>query len=244
MNSSTERPSTAGITLVDPTRARPAQLDRPLRAGDLGAGYADPHLEQVIARGTQAAREQARAEGYAQGWAQGRRAAAEQATQEQTRRDADHEALRAAYGTRARVALDSLIAATRAARSSVAPAWLEIGDAVVDTAMALARAALARELITVDSPVLEAIRTALRTMADADPVVHLHPEDHAALVDLLAGTTAAGPDSEADTGLPQGLQLVADPSVPRGGALAGRGAAQLLVHLPTALAKAEAVLRR
>src|SRR5215468_11881002 len=64
---------------------RPARLDRPLSGRLLEPGYADAHLESMLAEAAERAREEAQAQGYAAGWAHGHQAAAaaQQAAREQ-----------------------------------------------------------------------------------------------------------------------------------------------------------------
>jgi flagellar biosynthesis/type III secretory pathway protein FliH len=116
-----------------------------------------------------------------------------------------------------------------AEQQATLPAWHEVADALADGALAIAAAALDRELRTVDAPVVEALKVALRALAGQEVVaIRLHPDD-AAMLD---------PDV-----LPDGVRLVPDADVARGGVLAQTPAQRLLMHLPAALAAAEEVLR-
>lgn len=208
---------------------RPARLDRPIGRGLLAPGYADPALETMVAAAAGKAQEAARAHGYAAGWAQGRQAAAAQAATEQQARAARLEQERRDVAGRGQALLSGLADAVRREQHATLPDWHDVADALADGAMALAAAALGRELATVDEPLLEAVRTAVRTLADPDSVViHLHPAD--------AGTLAL-----AD--LPAGVRLVPDPQVPQGAVHAQTPVQRLLVNLPAALAAAEEVLR-
>src|SRR5215470_3377405 len=73
-------PADSGTAVI-----RPARLDRPLSGRLLEPGYADAHLEAMLAEAAERAREAAQAQGYAAGWAHGHRAAADaqQAAREQ-----------------------------------------------------------------------------------------------------------------------------------------------------------------
>jgi flagellar biosynthesis/type III secretory pathway protein FliH len=112
-------------------------------------------------------------------------------------------------------------------RASV-PQWQEVADALADGALQIARAAVARELRSIDDPVAEAVRSALQAISEpGQAVVHLHPED----------ATFAGRQP------PEGIRVVADASVPPGSVLVLTPAQRLLIDLPTALSAAERVLR-
>jgi len=219
-----DRPGVAG----DDQMVRPARLDRQLRRGSIDPGYADAHLEEVVAKAAEAARETARAEGYATGWAEGRQAAAEQARQLQA--DLQREAAeRMAQDTqRVRRLVAELGEAVLTARRSAIPEWEEVADAIADGALRVARAAMARELRSIDEPVADAVRRGLERIADpGDAIVHLHPDD-AALV---------------HESLPEGLRVVPDPTVPAGGVVVLTPSQRLRLDLPGALAAAERVLR-
>ena len=208
---------------------RPARLDRPLTSGRFGTGYADAQLQELLAQAVEQAREAALAEGYAAGWALGSKAAAEKAAAAETRRRERAEAERQSIARNAKPLLAALAEATRRQQQAGLPAWYEVADALADGALGLAAAALDRELRSVPAPVAEAVRVALRAMAGQDVVaIRLHPDDAALL--------------PADS-LPDGVRLVADGEVPRGGVLAQTPAQRLLMHLPAALAAAEEVLR-
>ncbi len=211
--------------------ARSARLDHPLRGGLMDPLYADRNLEDVVARSAEQAREAARAQGYAAGWSQGRQAAAQAALEdaERTRRAAQDAA--ELFALHARAALEALDEAARAQRAATCADLAEVGDAIADAAVALAASVLGRELTSLDGEVVEAVRTALRTLGTSDvTVVHVHPEDLRTLTALPDGV------------LPAGLRLEADPATPRGGALAVTSARQVLSPLPSALAAARAAL--
>lgn len=226
----------ASTGAADPgQRVTVARFDRPLSrsgTGDHGVGWADPAVEERIARAEQRACEHARSLGYAAGWAQGRQAAAEQERIAAQRREQEAAEAMAAHTLRARRLVQGLTEELRRAGQSCVPAWEELGDAIADGALAIARAALGRELAAIDVPVLDAVRTALRRLGGpADVVIHVHPGDLA----LLRGGTAGD--------LPEGLRLVADPELAPGTVRALGVAQRLLLDLPAAVARAEEVLR-
>ena len=209
---------------------RPARFDRPLGAHYLPT-YADPELERIVREAADDAREQARAEGYARGWAQGREAAAKAAAEEDARRRHTVAARERIEAKRITSALNAAVAAARDVGSVNAPQWNEVADALLDAAMDLTRAVLARECTAMGGEVVDAVRLALRGIADGAPVIAVNPEDYDTLTEL------AGSGS-----IPDDVHFVADRDVPRGAALARAGARQLFAHLPSALAAAEEVL--
>jgi flagellar assembly protein FliH len=219
-----DRPGVAAEDRV----VRPARLDRQLRQGAIEPGYSDDHLEDIVAKAAEAARETARAEGYAAGWAEGRRVAAEQARQltaqlaEQAERRLEQDA------ARVRQLIAQLGDEIVAARRSAIPDWEDVADAVADGAIRIARAAMARELRSIDEPVADAVRRGLERIADpGQAIIHLHPDDAAIAADSL----------------PEGVRVVADPTVPAGGVVVLSPAQRLRLDLPGALAAAERVLR-
>ena len=219
-----DRPGVAGEDKL----VRPARLDRQLRRGTIDPTYSDTHLEEIVAKAAEAARETARAEGYAAGWAEGRQAAAEQARQQQAQL-AEQAAARMEQETRrVRQLIAQLGEAILSARRSAIPDWEEVADAVADGALRIARAAMARELRSIDEPVADAVRRGLERIADpGEAIIHLHPEDAALVHDSL----------------PEGLRVVADPTVPAGGVVILTPSQRLRLDLPGALAAAERVLR-
>ena len=211
---------------------RPARFDRPLTgalAAALGAGWGDPRLDAAIAEAVEDGRRRGMAEGYATGWAAGLRAAAEHEESASAARARAAEAERREALARAQALLEALARATHEVAEATLPTWEELADVLTDGALAIARAALTRELATVDDDVVLRVRAALRALAgDGRLVVHLHPDDAAAL---------------AGTALPEGAELVPDPGV-RPGAVAVRGHVQrLLLDVPAAVEAAEEVLR-
>ncbi len=205
-------------------------FDRPL-GGD-ALGWADPAVEQRIAAAATRAEEQARSLGYAAGWAQGRRAAAERESAERAERQRQSATALAQHVQRAQDLLRALDSAARQVRQATMPAWAEVADVIADGALAIARAALGRELEAVDSETADAVRVAVRALSDSPEVtVHVNPQDLALLGELVAGE------------LPDGVRLVADPDLAPGAVLAAGPVQRVRRDLPAAVRRAEEVLR-
>jgi flagellar assembly protein FliH len=182
---------------------RTVRFDRPLVDHP---GWADPRLARQVAQATGRARELAVAEGYAAGWAQGRRAAAKAAQEETTQRADREEAARRQIATRGQALLASLAQTARTLADQAIPAWDELVEVLLEGALSIASASLARELATVDSEVVEAVRTSLRLLPSAETVtVLVNPAD--------AGLLAAGTKGDP---LPAGVRVTTDPQVPAG----------------------------
>jgi flagellar assembly protein FliH len=216
---------------TDP-EVRPARFDRPLaglQAARIGAGWGDPALDAELAEAVVDGRRQGLAQGYAVGWAAGRRAAAEREAVDAATRAAAAEAERREQRQRAEVALAALADAVRHGASTLTPAYEELADVLVEGALAIARAALARELTSVDDDLEHRIRLAVRSLAgDGRLVLRVHPADLAAIDGAL---------------LPADAELVPDPTLPVG-AVAVRGESQRLrLDVTGAVAEAEEVLR-
>jgi len=218
-------------------RVRAVTFDRPLAgpgaSRGVTPGWGDPQIDALIAQAADDARTQALAEGYAAGWAQGRRAAAERERVESAERETVARAEQERTAARAHDLLLALVAATRTATTDGEQEWSRLADALTDGALAIAGATLARELSAVDEPVAEAVRTAVRSLGGTDGplVVRVHPKDQ-----LLLAALPASP-------VPDGVQLVADPSVRPGTVLATTPVQRLLVDLAGAVAAAREVLQ-
>jgi flagellar assembly protein FliH len=211
---------------------RPARFDRPLsgpRAARSGAAWGDPALDAQIAEAVAEGRRQGLAQGFAVGWAAGRRAAAEREAVDVAARADAAQAERLEERRRAEELLAALDGAARSAAAVTAPEYEELADVLADGALALARAALARELTSVDDDVKRRVRTAVRALAgDGRLVARLNPADLA----VVEGAR-----------LPADVELVADDTLPPG-AVAVRGEVQRLrLDVPAAVAAAEEVLR-
>lgn len=208
--------------------ARTVRFDRPLV--DL-PGWADTRLARQIAEVSRTAHEQGFAEGYAKGWGEGRRAAAEREAADLAARNEREEANRIQLLSRAQPLLAALAQAARTLTEQVTPAWDELVDTVLDGAMRLAAAGLARELDAVDAEVLEATRAALRILPSGEPVtLHVNPAD----IDLLVGAGTEPTD---------GLRIVPDPAVAVGTVLARTPLHTLPFDTRAGLRAAEEVLK-
>jgi len=231
--------ATAGIATAARTGAgdapviRVVSFDRPLQAGAArNLGWADPVVEQRIDEAIRRAREQAHSLGYAAGWAQGQKAAAEREQADRLQRIAEAAEALQDQRIRIRTLLETLGEAARRTALAAVPAWTDVADVIADGAMAIARAALGRELAAVDAEAADAVRTALRTLASVDEVtVQIHPADLTLVRELIGGE------------LPEHVHLAADPGVPLGGVVAATPVQRLRRDLPTAVARAEEVLR-
>jgi flagellar assembly protein FliH len=215
--------------------ARAVRFDRPLVEI---AGWGDPRVARQVADATRAGRQQGMAEGYAEGWAQGRKAANARAQEEHAQRADREEATRRQLTSRSQSLLASLAQSARTLSEQAAPAWDELADVLVEGALAIAAAALSRELASVDDETLEAVRVALRVLPSAESIaLHVHPSD----VELL-GRNGAGAATKAEP-LPVGLRVVADPTVATGTVVARTSLHTLPVDLKACLRAAEEVLR-
>lgn len=209
-----------------------ARLDRPLAAGAIGHGWAHPAIAEQIAKVRQAAAEAARSEGYAAGWAQGRRAAAEALEVDRQRQRELTEQTAQVQAARVEQALEDLADAVARVDEAAVPAWEDVADALVEGAVGIARAVLARELGSLDTTTLEALHVAVRALGRPPAVtVHAHPTDVEAL------------DAVAPGRRPAALTLVADPSQQPGTLVTRTVTQRVVTGIPAALAAAEEVLR-
>jgi len=236
--------------------ARTVRFDRPLIESP---AWGDPRLARQVSDAARAGRERGLAEGYAEGWAQGRQAATARAREEAAERALADEASRAQVAARAQGLLAELARAARALSEQATPAWNELTDVLVEGALAIAAAGLARELTSIDDRTLEAVRTALRVLPGTETVaLHVHPADATLLTSRLpgqgAGETAptgpAGPAATAATAatapapaLPEGLTVVPDADVAPGTVVARTALHTLPVDLLAGIRAAQEVLR-
>jgi flagellar assembly protein FliH len=218
------RDATSGVLRGESAAAIPAaRFDV-----NLLAGYGVP--ESVLAE----ARAAGEAAGFAAGWAQGQRAAQSEtqrlreAVVAQAQAEAD---ARADATVRAVQALAS--AADRLERQTVIVAT-GIEATLLDTAIDIAEAILARELSTAVDPGRDALTRALGLAPTGGGVtVRLNPADHA----LLTETTGAQQDVDG-----RAVTLVADPALAPGDALAESGATSIDARIGTALERVREVL--
>jgi flagellar biosynthesis/type III secretory pathway protein FliH len=217
---------------TDLPEVRTVRFDRPLsgpQAARAGAGWGDPALDAQIAEVVAEGRRQGVAQGFAAGWGAGRQAAAERAAVEAAARAEAAEAERQRQRGRAETLLAALADAARSAAFHATPEYEALADVLADGALAIARAALARELTSIDDDLTLRVRAALRELAgDGRLVLRLNPAD----LDAIGGVL-----------LPADAELVADDTLPAG-AVAVRGEVQRLrLDVPAAVAAAQEVLR-
>ncbi len=234
---STEQTEQPGADAVSSVRS--ARFDRPLRHGATGS-WGDAEVDRQVRAAIEEGRAQGRAAGYAAGWSQGRQAVAEQEQREARARAEADAAGRQQASARLQSVLAGLGQAAAELDRALEPAWEEVADAVTEGALRIAQAALGRELATRDAAVMEGVRTAVRAVAHPGQVtVRLHPQDHALLCGLVAQPSADTTGAQ----VPDGVRLIADPSLASGEVRAATPSQRLRLHLPSALAAAEEVLR-
>jgi flagellar assembly protein FliH len=198
---------------------RPARMDLELSGSRFDAVHAaergmdprlvDPHLEQVVAAAAEQARAAGRQQGYDDGYQAGAAAAAAEAAvvaEQHRRAEADRRA-------QAQAALAALAAATDALTRREALGVQEVEDVVAAAAFELAAVLLQRELAVAADPGRDAIARAMALLPPgvdtSAALVRLHPEDLHVLEESVRDG-AARPVAAS-------VQLVADPSVERGG---------------------------
>lgn len=226
-------PDTRVLTPADAGRVHAARLDHALRGSAYVDGtrhdarLVDPKLAEVVDAAARAAAEQGRAEGFAVGRLEGEAAASAEAT-----RLAD---LRAAADERALTDALARIASLEAALSSAAddlearctPTYSEVGSELGALVLDLVETLLGRELAADRLHVVDAVRRAAEQAGrNVGLVLHLHPDDVLTL-------TEADIDLAAVARRP--VEVVADDSVERGGAVADSGARRIDAQLGTAL---------
>lgn len=170
----------------------------------------------------------ARAEGFAAGFAAGAREAARVAEVEaglaRARREQDERDRAAQHAA----AMQVLAAAARAAKDRTAPVVARVEQELHAAALQLAAAVLGVELSDAATSARAALARAVGGDRDDQPVVvRLHPRDLAAI-----GVGEA----------PEGVRLVADPSLAPGDAVAEHAEGYLDARLADALARAAAAL--
>lgn len=213
--------------------ARPARLDSDLRTSAFATAHVvdarltDPHLQSLVDDATRAAVERGSVEGRAAGYAAGLAAAADDVRAAEERRDAEARARQASRDEALVVAVGVLTAAATAFEQRQALALADVEDAVVELALGVARAVLDRELAVSSDPGGEALARALALAPAAAPAVaRLHPDDIATVAQA-----------------PQGVTLVADPGVERGGCVVESAGRRVDAQIGSALDRVSAVLR-
>lgn len=226
------------LKVGDATPVRSARMDAELRtsafapASGVDARLTDPHLQSVVDQARRAAEAAGRAEGHAIGYAEGLAAAAAQADVTAAQVRADSEAAERQRDAHLSRAVELLLTAADAFRTTEQVVLADVEDTVVELALSIARTVLDRELAASADPGAEAIARALVLAPDDCPVtVRLHPDDVVTLGDVTA--LARGRE----------LVVVADPGVERGGCVAEAAGRQVDAQVGAALARVAAVLR-
>ena len=235
----------AGVPLAPPVQQVPAPRAEPepevverrttlRRAADVPV----PNGRGVLRRGDVYAeelarlREHAHREGFAAGHAEGVSAAAgslaelEQAAQDRLA-DAQNR-----WERRLVSATAALGAAVTQLEQAATPVADELREEILRSVLVLVEDLLGRELATVDTAGVDALRRALTLLpTDAPSVVRLHPDD---LAEVPADALAA---------LPASVTVVGDLSVERAGAVAESGVQRVDARLSSALARVREALR-
>jgi flagellar assembly protein FliH len=222
----------------DAALARSARMDADLRTSafapvtGVDARLTDPHLQSVVDRARLAAVAAGRAEGHAEGYAEGLAAAAAQAQRTATQVRAGSEAAERQRDAHLTRAVELLLTAADAFRTTEQVVLAEIEDTVVELALSIARTVLDRELAASADPGADAIARALALAPDDCPVtVRLHPDDVLALGEL----SHAVPSRK--------VVVIADPAVELGGCVAEAAGRQVDAQVGPALARVAVVLR-
>ena len=238
----------AGVPLAPPLQRQvPAPRTEPLpepevverrttvrRAADVPVpnGRGVLRLGDVYAEELARLREHARREGYAAGHAEGVAAAAgaladaELEAQERLA-EAQHR-----WERRLVSATAALGAAVTQLEQAAVPVADELREEVLQSVLVLVEDLLGRELATVDTAGVDALRRVMTLLpTDAPSVVRLHPDD---LAEVPADALAA---------LPATVTVVGDLSVERAGAVAESGVQRVDARLSSALARVREVLR-
>lgn len=156
---------------------------------------------------------EAKAAGYASGWAEGRKAAAAAAVLEAAAAKVAADDTVAEHVAQVKQAVMALAAAADRLDRRATPGLVELEEATVGTALAIAEAIVGRELATATDPGMDALQRALGIVPAGGPVtVRLHPADLSTVVEALGGTT------EIIDG--RTVTLLADASLQRGDATA------------------------
>ncbi len=218
--------------------ARSARMDAELRTSafapvtGVDARLTDPHLQSVVDRARLAAVAAGRAEGHAEGYAEGLAAAAAEARLTAAQVRAESEAAERQRDAHLARAVELLLTAADAFRSTEQVVLADIEDTVAELALSIARTVLDRELVTSADPGADAIARALALVPDNCPVtLRLHPDDVLVLRDVSA------------LALSRELVVVADPGVEPGGCVAEAAGRQVDAQVGPALARVAAVLR-
>ena len=187
----------------------------------------------------EAARAAGRAAGYAAGWAQGSAAAAVREAELRAALVAQAQAERAQLTARVEAALASLDAAAEAMRARTAPTVQEECDLLAATAIQLAEVVVGREVADDAERGRTALERALAAAPEhAEVVVRLNPEDLAVLQ-----RTGEPADGLLAAGARRGVEIVADPGLAPGDAMADFPGGRVDARIATALERMRSSLR-
>src|SRR3954454_5371787 len=190
-------------------------------------------LGQVARPALTEERAAALAAGYAEGWALGQQQALAAAQAEAERRAQQQAALDAAARRRCESAVDALAQAAGQLHQRQLPVLDEMGETLLEAALALAAAVLDRELQGLDDTALLALRRSVAPLPGHGQVrVRVSPADHAELSRHLGGPAWEGRD----------LDLVVDPSLRPGEAVAEADGAVVDARIASALDRARTAL--
>jgi flagellar assembly protein FliH len=172
-------------------------------------------------------------QGYKRGYLAGYADGARQAQAERAADLASHKAAFAAVQADAGKLLSGLATATQEHMARLRAEAPGISDALVGVAFELAEAVLGCELRARPEIVIESARRALASLPDGGPaVVRVHPDDEPILRD------AAGSLSCNRAG--QGVAVLADQGVERGGCIVNSGGSTIDARVTEAVARARA----
>jgi len=173
------------------------------------------------------------AAGFAEGWARGQQQALAAAQADAQRRAEQQAAMDAAARMRCDSAVSALAQAATQLHQRQLPVLDEVGETLLEAALALAAAVLDRELQGLDDTALLALRRTVSPLPGKGPArVRLSPADHAELTQRLARPTWEGRE----------LELLADPSLRPGEAVAEADGALVDGSIASALDRARAAL--
>ena len=186
-------------------------------------------VPQLSHPGSELIAAQSRTRGHSAGYVAGLRAAQKDSLEQQATLRAEHdEALRLGRAAVER-AVEVLAAATRAADTRILPVVQETQDAIAAAAIDLAEAILGHELSHGDRSARSALDRVLGTVpASALTGIRMNPDDLALLEPGVYTQTA--------------VELIADPSLKRGDAIADLPDGYLDARIGSALARAKAAL--
>lgn len=232
-----------------------ARLDYDLADGPLAQGstmdprIVDPLLEELVSNAVAEAEAQARARGYEDGYTQGREQLVEEIRQQLERETAemraevaqmrealqraheDEEARRAAENLRLQAlmheATETLRSAVTALEATVIPRYEEVGRDLTDVVLALVEDLLGRELAADGAHVVGVVTRALAEIPGRSEVsIAMHSAD----IDLLRQF-----DVDLSEALGRPVDVIADDSIDRHGAVVISGSTQVDAQIRSSL---------